>query len=209
MNKKEFGRRLQRLRQGQGLTQHQLAPMLGISRSTLGSWESGERTPDPSTISELCRMMNTTSDYLLQRTDNPHPLPDGAETDIVSIPVVGEIRAGEPILARERIMGYTYFPRSAVPNDEASYFALRVQGDSMVDAGIKPGSTVLIRQQANIGSGEIGLVLVGDEDATIKRVYIDGDRVFLQPASPNHQPIIAHRKEVRVLGKAMQVSTAL
>ena len=118
------------------------------------------------------------------------------------IPVVGRVAAGEPILAEENIEGYVdlkeLFGRSM------DRFVLKVVGDSMVDEGIMDGDYVVVQPRQKIENGQIGVVLVDDE-AAIKRVYIQRDRIALEPANKaagyKTKYIRRGQKDVRIIGK--------
>lgn len=97
-------------------------------------------------------------------------------------PLVGEIACGEPILAEQNIEEYV-----DVPNDMRCDFCLTCKGDSMVDAGIQDGDRVYIRIQPEVENGEIAAVRIGDE-ATLKRVYWDGNALVLMPANNKYAP---------------------
>lgn len=117
-----------------------------------------------------------------------------------SIPLVGNIACGEPILAEENIEGYVKAPAYC----EGS-FALRCKGDSMTGARILDGDIVIIRQQSDIDDGEIAAVLIEDE-ATLKRVYKMPGRLVLRAENPRYAPIDLSGAEldgVRILGKAV------
>lgn len=118
------------------------------------------------------------------------------------IPVVGRVAAGEPILAEENIEGYVelkeLFGRSM------DRFILKIVGDSMVDEGIMDGDYVVVQPRQKIENGQIGVVLVDDE-ATIKRIYIQQDRIALEPANKaagyKTKYIRRGEKDVRIIGK--------
>jgi len=118
------------------------------------------------------------------------------------IPVVGRVAAGEPILAEENIEGYVdlkeLFGRSM------DRFILKVVGDSMVDEGIMDGDYVVVQPRQKIENGQIGVVLVDDE-AAIKRIYIQRDRIALEPANKaagyKTKYIRRGEKDVRIIGK--------
>ena len=118
------------------------------------------------------------------------------------IPIVGRVAAGEPILAEENIEGYVdlgeLFGRSV------DRFILKVVGDSMVDEGILDGDYVVVQPRQKIENGQIGVVLVDDE-ATIKRIYIRRDRIALEPANKaagyKTRYVRRGEKNVRVIGK--------
>lgn len=123
------------------------------------------------------------------------------------IPILGTISAGLPLYAEEHIEGYTYTDL----NHGNEYFGLRVKGDSMTAARIHEGDIVIIRRQDYIENGEIAVVIVGDDEATIKRYYQDENSpiVTLTPQSynPEHQPQTydARKTNIRILGKVVRV----
>lgn len=117
---------------------------------------------------------------------------------VILVPLVGMVRAGTPVLAVENIEDMVPFPRSFVKSENV--FLLRVQGDSMVDAGIYDGDFVLVRQQEHADNGDIVVALLGDE-ATVKSFYREKDAVRLQPRNPRLAPIVS--RDVRVIGKVV------
>ncbi len=132
--------------------------------------------------------------------------------ECASVPLVGRIAAGSPVLAAEDIEGELTVPRRLVRS--GSYFALRVKGDSMVEAGILDGDTVIVRVQPDVEAGEIAVCLVSgdtDEDeATLKRVYREGrGRLRLQPANSAMKPITVHAREVTIQGKVVAVQRTM
>ena len=116
------------------------------------------------------------------------------------LPLVGQVAAGQPILAEENIEEYVPVP--PIAGGDQAEFALRVQGDSMKDVGILEGDVVTVRKQKTARNGEIVVALVGDEaEATVKRFFHETDHVRLQPENPTMEPI--RSKDVRVLGKVV------
>jgi SOS regulatory protein LexA len=128
-------------------------------------------------------------------------------TKLMEIPVLGVIRAGEPIRAEQNIIGYEYLPEDMTVGGE--YFGLKVVGDSMNNSRIYNGDVVIVREQPEVNNGETAVVLVNGEDATIKKFYKTDTTVTLLPNSSNaeHQPRIIDitKTEVRVLGKVVKV----
>jgi len=118
------------------------------------------------------------------------------------IPIVGDIAAGRPILAEENIDGYLTAVDEAVLARGGTFFALRVKGESMIEAGILSGDYVIVRQQPMVENGEIAAALL-DQEATVKRFYKEADHVRLQPANTQMAPILVH--DVQVLGKVVSV----
>lgn len=117
----------------------------------------------------------------------------------ISVPVVGRVTAGLPILATENITDYLALPADLATND-TDLFALVVQGDSMIEAGILDGDQVIVRRQATAHLGEVVVALIDDE-ATVKRFYRDGNHIRLQPANPAYAPIIVD--DCIILGKVI------
>lgn len=126
---------------------------------------------------------------------------DVVRKDIVNVPIVGRVTAGEPILAVENIEDFFPMPRDFA-NYEEEVFMLRVRGDSMINAGILDGDFVVVRQQAHAENGEIVVALIEDE-ATVKRFYKEADHIRLQPENPHLEPIIV--SDVHILGKVVGV----
>jgi repressor LexA len=116
------------------------------------------------------------------------------------LPVVGQVAAGEPVLADENIEEYVPVP--GIAGGDQGEFVLRVKGDSMKDAGILEGDHVIVRQQDGAENGEIVVALVGDE-ATVKRFFREKDHVRLQPENETMDPI--RSREVQVLGRVVGV----
>jgi repressor LexA len=116
------------------------------------------------------------------------------------LPVVGQVAAGQPVLAEENIEEYVEVPSFA--GGEEGEFVLRVKGDSMKDVGIYEGDHVIVRRQDTAANGEIVVALVGDE-ATVKRFFREDDHVRLQPENAALEPI--RRRDVQVLGRVVGV----
>jgi repressor LexA len=114
------------------------------------------------------------------------------------LPVVGQVAAGQPILAEENIEDYVQVPPIA-GGDQGEY-VLRVRGESMKDVGILEGDYVVVRPQDTASDGEIVVALVGEE-ATVKRFFRESDHVRLQPENASLEPI--RSKDVRVLGRVV------
>ncbi|HHX27810.1 MAG: transcriptional repressor LexA [Bacillota bacterium] len=121
-----------------------------------------------------------------------------AGEQVIMVPLVGMVRAGTPVLAVENIEDMVPFPRAFVKAENV--FLLRVQGDSMIEAGIFDGDYVLVRQQEHADNGDIVVALLGDE-ATVKSFYREKDAVRLQPRNSRLAPIVS--KDVRVVGKVV------
>lgn len=114
------------------------------------------------------------------------------------LPLVGQVAAGQPVLAEENIEDYIQTP--AFAGGEDGEYLLRVRGESMINIGIMDGDLVVVRPQDTATDGEIVVALVG-EDATVKRYFQEADHVRLQPENDAMEPI--RSREVRVLGKVV------
>jgi len=176
----------------------------------------------PPSVREICKALNISSTatvhghldtleskgYISRMATKPRAIKliknaDGEviadpEEKCIFAPLVGRITAGQPILAEENKEGLFPIP-STISNDE-NCFVLRVAGDSMIGAGINDGDYVVVRQQNNAENGEIAAVLIEDE-ATVKRIYIEENSYRLQPENEAFEPITA--REVEILGKVI------
>ena len=130
--------------------------------------------------------------------------PQFSLTHILSVPIVGRVRAGEPLLAIENIEGYINLDRSLVSSEDV--FLLRVQGDSMIEAHIQDGDFALVKPQPNAENGEIVVALIEDE-ATIKRIFKKRDLIRLEPANPKMEPIVVKKgeKKITIVGKVVGI----
>jgi repressor LexA len=127
-----------------------------------------------------------------------------ASVPTVSLPIVGRVTAGDPILAIENIEGYVNFDRNLVSSEDV--FLLRVKGESMIDAHIQDGDFALVKPQKDAENGEIIVALIDDE-ATIKRIFKKRDLIRLEPANPNMEPIVVKKgeKRITIIGKVIGI----
>ena len=125
------------------------------------------------------------------------------------VPIVGRIRAGKPVLAQEQVEGHVVVDGAwigaAAQAGPSEHFALKVLGDSMINAGILDGDCVIVRQQPTAENGDVVVALLGDE-ATVKRFFKEGDRVRLQPEHPTMEPLLVNPPQsLTILGKVVAV----
>ena len=120
--------------------------------------------------------------------------------EMVNVPVVGTVAAGQPILAEQNIDSYFPIPAEYMPNEHS--FILRVKGESMVNAGILDGDRVIVRQQSTAHNGDIVVALV-DDSATVKTFYKENGHYRLQPENDTMDPIIVD--DLQILGKVFGV----
>ena len=124
------------------------------------------------------------------------------QEDFVSVPLVGRVTAGQPILAVENIEETYPLPSSLIGSNE-DVFMLTVQGESMINAGIFDGDYVLVRKQKNAANHDIVVALLDKEEATVKRFFKESDRIRLQPENDFMSPI--YSRNVMILGKVIGV----
>ncbi|MCM1257176.1 MAG: transcriptional repressor LexA [Roseburia sp.] len=120
--------------------------------------------------------------------------------EVVNVPMVGRVAAGEPILATENIENYFPIPAEFMPNEET--FMLKVKGESMINAGIFDGDNILVKRQSTASNGDMVVALV-DDSATVKTYYKEDGHYRLQPENDTMDPIIV--EQVDILGKVFGV----
>lgn len=118
--------------------------------------------------------------------------------ELVNVPIVGTITAGQPILAVENIDSYFPIPSEYMPNEET--FMLKVKGNSMINAGIFNGDKILVQKQSHAKNGDFVVALIGDE-VTVKTFYKENGYYRLQPENDTMEPIIV--QELNILGKVI------
>lgn len=202
--------------------QRDFAAQLGITPSMVSEWRRRKSASFNRRLPQIAEALGTTTEYLLTGngpkqkravSDSDTALPNGAEhLDLGAfhrIPILGRISAGLPLYAEQHIEGYTLTDL----NGGAEYFALRVSGDSMNAARIQDGDILIVRRQDEVENGEVAVVMVGDDDATVKRFYSTGSTVTLMPQStnPDHQPQIydTTKTSIRVIGRVVKVEFTL
>lgn len=122
------------------------------------------------------------------------------EKTMVSIPILGCVTAGAPILAMENVSDVFPLPLEFIGNEDS--FILEVKGTSMIDAGIFDGDKIIVRKQENARNGEIVVaLLVENSEATVKRIFFENNSIRLQPENTEMSPIFCTEDEVRILGR--------
>ena len=202
-----------------GLTQEELAQRLGLQKSAIAKYENGRvKNIKRSIIVHMAQILECSPTYLLGFDDDTSKeashiievpsYPNISPVAKRSIPVLGKIACGEPILMDEQVELYV----DAAGKFQCDYI-LWAKGDSMIGAGIHNGDAVFIRKQPTVENGEIAAVAIGDE-ATLKRFYFYPEKsmMILRAENPAFQDIIKTDEEladVIVLGRAMSVQTLL
>lgn len=120
--------------------------------------------------------------------------------EVVNVPIIGRVAAGQPLLAVENVESYFPIPTEFMPNEQC--FMLQVKGESMINAGIFDGDTILVEQCQTARNGDMVVALV-DDSATVKTFYREGDHIRLQPENDYMDPIIV--SDCQILGKVFGV----
>lgn len=179
------------------LTQTEFAREMGYPETTVSNWFNKNTYPRPDKIQEMANYFGVRRTDLTENNEvQQEPLKNAK-----SIPIIGTIAAGTPILAEENIVDY-FLIDSRVHAD----FGLTVKGESMINANIFDGDIVFIRQQPDLENGEIGAILL-DNEATLKRFSKTANSVILQAENPNMTdwPRVYTDGNIRVLGKLVGV----
>lgn len=184
-------------------TVYRVAKATGIAPSTFTDWKNGRSVPKADKLLRIAAHFHLSLDELLGTDDTHRVARQG-------LPIIGEIRAGSPIITEETLLGYEY----ADVDDEDEYFFLRVCGDSMKNCGIVEGSLVLFHKQQYAENGDIVACLVGGESATVKRFSRQGRSIVLLPENEEYEPILLSPEDfesgdARILGVAREVKIKL
>lgn len=207
------GERIKIKRKEKGLSAEYVAQKLEVSPATIYRYENGaiEKVPGEK-LKDLAKVLDTTPAYLMgwETVSQPQPLDLSKIKNIEpyrptrAIPVLGCVAAGMPLYAEENIEGYVHCDF----DDNYQYFALRVSGDSMTAAGIGDGDLVIVREQPEVENGQMAVVLVNGNGATVKNYRREGNTVILSPQSfnPEHHPQFYNLKEVpvRIVGLVIE-----
>lgn len=191
--KETFAIRLKKALDRKGINAAELSRLTGVSESVISQYKKGEYEPKQRRLEQFSKVLDVSIPYLMGDTDDTvDDIPPGLipVPKMQKVPVVGRIACGTPIMAEENREGYIDAPEGRHVD-----FALICSGDSMIDAGIKDGDVVYIRKQPNVENGQIAAVRVNGE-ATLKRVYIDGNTMVLQPANAKYPPMTYNISEL-------------
>ena len=190
-----FAEKLKAARKHSGISQKELAKKLFISQQAYAKYELGTSSPNPDMITVIASILNVPVGFLLEESsDNSIPAPSVPGSKW--IPVLGRVAAGTPIEAIEDILDYEEItPEMA---DSGDFFALQIKGDSM-EPRIKTGDVVIVRKQDDCESGDIAVVLVNGEDATVKRIKKRPEGIILAPTNPQYEPMFYSNTDIEKL----------
>ncbi len=193
-----LGTKIKELRAKDKISQQALADFLGVRQSTVAMWEKSKNNPEYTTLVKLSEFFDVGIDYL-----------SGSKNSKTSqkIPVLGYVRAGVPTEAVEDILGYEDVVLSE--SERENTFALRIKGDSMSPRMID-GDTVIVNKQSDFNSGDICVALVGNQDATVKKIIKKDTGIILMPLNGNYEPLFFTPEEVEttpvtIIGKVTEL----
>lgn len=195
-----FSNQLKNLRLQNKMTQRELAERLGVSQQMVTKYEAGKASPGPYAITRLANIFGVSTDLLLGSSTN-------TKSKGLKIPVLGYVRAGIPVEAITDILDYEEIPQEMAERGE--YFALMIKGDSMAPTLIE-NDVIIVRKQPDVNNGEIAVVLVNGDDATVKKVHKQENGISLVPINPTYSPIFftnedVINKPVSVIGKMVEL----
>lgn len=202
-----FGAKLKKCRKDMSLSQKEFGQKIGVAESTVSLYESNKRFPDADTLKKISALFEVSLDYLLgnapAKTVQQKTIGRG-----VRIPVLGRVVAGIPIEAVEEILDYEEITPELAASGE--FFALKIRGHSM-EPRMMEGDVVIVRRQDDVESGDIAIVLVNGNEATVKRVKKQEDGITLIATNTSvYEPHYYSNKEieelpVRILGKVVEL----
>ena len=213
MSSETFGKRLKQLRSEKDITLEELADKTNTTKATLSKYENYLREPKMTIAKRLADYLNVSFEWLIGFSDDRerssiideeasiyNMIPRGRT---IPIALLGRIPAGIPVDAIEIIEGYIDTPEVQVRDGQ--YFYLKVIGDSMTGSRIFEGDLVLVKKQCDVETGDIAVVRVNSQDATLKRVKKINGQVILYPDNPKYEPIIVSEEGSEIIGKVVKV----
>lgn len=203
-NKNIFAKNLKKYMDLYDKSRRQICEELGFNYYTFSDWVNAKKYPRMDKVELLAEYFGIKKSDLIEEKNEFSPLDIPGIIPLpknYSVPLLGEIACGDPILAEQNIVDQIPVPEHIKGAD----FALTCKGDSMINARIHDGDIVYIRQQPEVENGEIAAVLIENE-ATLKRVYKYPDKLVLNPENPAYPPMVyagAELESIRILGKAI------
>lgn len=186
-----FSQKLKQLRKKKGITQEQLAKIIGVERSSIGKYEGkGNIMPSRDVLTTLSNFFGVSIDYLLDNEGTKNT------KNGVLIPVLGTVVAGIPVEAMEEILDYEEITRDMA--SQGDHFALQIKGDSM-EPSIKENDVVIVRKQSDVDNGDIAVVLVNGNEATVKKIKKRPDGIMLIPINQNYEVMLYNNHEIETL----------
>lgn len=201
-----IGNNIRKARELKGLTQDELAKRMGYkSRSTIARIENGDNDVSQSKLKKFAEILDVSIDFLL---DDGKDKASASRPKGVRIPVLGNVAAGIPITAITDVEDYEEIPEKMASS--GTYFALRIKGQSM-EPRIKDGDVVIVRQQSDVDTGDVAIVLVNGDEATVKEIKkLDTGIMLIGWNTAVYSPRFYSAKDikslpVRIIGKVVEL----
>ncbi len=203
-----FGEKIKLLRTDRNMSQEEFASLLGTSKQVISRYELGQTTPKIGVAAEWCKILSVNLDSML---DDSKGVYDSAITHThskgVKIPVLGQVVAGLPLEAIQDILDYEEISPDMA--ETGNFFALQIKGDSM-EPRIKAGDVVIVRQQSDVESGQIAIVLVNGDEATCKKYVKHENGISLVSFNAAYPPMFytpeeIEKKPVRIIGRVVEL----
>ena len=204
-----IGKRIKHLREKRGYTQAEFGKLLGLSDKAVSTWENDLKIPRMATLHKIADMFDVPTSYLVGESAGENKSKKGA----VKIPVLGNVAAGTPITAVQEYIDiadsdtWEEIPEALASTGE--FFALRINGDSM-EPKMSKGDIVIVRQQSDVNSGEIGIAMIGDGEATCKKIKKRPDGIMLISTNPKYEPMFYTNEQIEelpvcIIGKVVEL----
>lgn len=201
--------RIKQLRLARGITQEQLGAMLGVKKAAVCKYENEKVNVPFQVLEKLIDIFGVSADHILCRDESPRLPADvrerilsrPRESDAVSVPLVGMVHAGEPMLAEENITDH--IPVAAGEVYDGDYFFMEVVGDCMTGDHIAEGAIVLVRKGSDLKDGYIYVIRIEDE-VLLRRVKRIKTSIALIPSNPAYDPMIVQGGDVEVIGRVVE-----
>ena len=196
-----ISQRLKALRAERNMSQKELASKLFVSAQAVSKWERDEATPNPDTIIKMADIFGVSTDSLLGKNSSLNTVPG------INIPVLGDVAAGIPIEAIQYIVDYEEIDAALASAGE--FFGLRLKGASM-EPRMRDGDVVIVRKQDDAETGDVAVVMVNGDSATVKRIKKEPAGITLIPNNPAYDPTYYSNAEiqslpVRIIGKVVEL----
>ncbi|MGX7111446.1 LexA family protein [Gemella cuniculi] len=203
-----FSIRFKQCLKEKNIKQAELARSTKITPSSISDWSKGKYTPKRDKLLAIAEYLSVNPNWLVGECDNMEIessnnfIDDDAEDiidNISKVPILGTICAGDGVYIEEEYDDHIFIDQGMRAD-----FALRVKGDSMIEAGIFDGDLVFIRQQNSVRNGKIAAVRLTEwNEASLKKIFVKNDNVILYPCNPDYEPIVT--RNVEVIGECVGV----
>lgn len=193
---------IKELREKHDLTQSELGAIAGVSGKAVWTWESGTAEPRIGAVEKMASYFGMTKSELLGWDTDEPPASNIFLPNAHAIPILGQIACGNSTCLDDSSYNGEFVLDSSIRAD----YCLIATGDSMVGAGIEDGDRVFMKKTFEYHDGKIyGVVIKGENEATLKRIYHEGNRFILQPCNPDYKPVCLYDSEVYIVGECVGV----